>query len=366
MKTRLKDIPANTNGLHLGVRELLCVLIVAVALVWGVLPSWHRHALQVTLDKDFRFSYALRDDYLLYRATVKQACQEFDTLFLGDSVIWGMYVRNDSTLTACLNRAAGEEKYGNLAIDGLHPVAMETLLRNYAGDLCGKKVYLYLNPLWLNTPLYDLSGEGETSINHPRLLPQFDFSLKCYHGTLQERCNAQRERLLDFYALLHHWRVCFFDNRDFKSWIAKHPGENPLSLLRMEISPLEEGHSSNSTVDWYESGIAEQDWPWMALEDSRQWRAFQQCLWILQKRGNDVTVLVGSINPHMQTAESLAKCRALREEMQGRLEKDGVSAILLPELPSEEYGDASHPLAAGYRRLADFLVVKVACSDGVL
>ncbi len=358
----LKKIPVNSNGLYLYLWELLAVAIVVLTLVWGVLPLWHRQKLQVTLPENFRFSYQLRDDYLLYRAMVREACSKYDNLFLGDSVIWGMYVRNDSTLPALINQKLGKETCGNIAIDGLHPIAMEGLMKQCANEIHGKRVFLYFNPLWVTSQDYDLTGEGTATVNHPRLLPQFDFSLTNYHGTLKERCNAKLEQMLDFYAMLHHLRVCFYDNRDFKTYIAKHPDENPLSRIRMELSPIEEGHTSNATMDWYESGIAEQNWPWIDLTASRQFQAFRNTALMLRQNGNEVVVLLGTINPFMQNPECLERYRKLMAQAEELLsqakDSSGNTLVVLPELPSEEYGDSSHPLMKGYDRLADFLISK--------
>ena len=65
-----------------------------------------------------------------------------------------------------------------------------------------------------------------------------------------------------------------------------------------------------------------------------------------------------SINPHMQTPASLARYRKLRAAAMEELARQGYRMVDLPELPSEEYADASHPLAAGYRRLAKFMAEK--------
>ena len=80
---------------------------------------------------------------------------------------------------------------------------------------------------------------------------------------------------------------------------------------------------------------------------------------VLRERGNDVIVVIGTINPHMQTPASLKRYYALRAAAQEELMRQEYHMIDLPELPSEEYADASHPLAAGYRRLAKFIAEKI-------
>ena len=94
----------------------------------------------------------------------------------------------------------------------------------------------------------------------------------------------------------------------------------------------------------------------MPLDESRQWKSYLATLELLKKRGNTVVAVVGTVNPSMQTAASLEKYRALRADALKRLKDNGYKTVDLPELPSEEYGDASHPLAAGYERLAEFMM----------
>ena len=354
---KLKKIPANSNGTVLSPLELILTLAAVAVAVCVALPAWYWHKVEIKTPKDFRLAYTSRDDYELYSRVVGKLCEDHDTLFLGDSVVWGMYVKNEHTLPALINRELGRDAVANIAVDGLHPVAMETLMSRYGGAIRGKRVYLYWNPLWMNTPLYDLTGEGDFSINHPRLLPQFDLSMKSYCPGFRDRCQASLERLVPFYGWLHHLRVVSFDNGDFKKHLVRHPDENPAKRLHREFEPVEEGHA-DSRFDWKSSGIKPQDWPWVELDASRQWRAFLATAELLRGRGNEVVVAVGTINPHMQTPTSLERCRKLRAAAMEELTKRGFATVDLPELPSEEYADASHPLAAGYRRLAKFMAAR--------
>ena len=351
---KLKKIPANSNGAVLSPLELILTLAAVALAVWVALPAWYWHAVKIGTPEHFRLAYTSRDDYELYSRIVGKLCEKHDVLFLGDSVVWGMYVGNDHTLPAFLNRELGRDTVANIAIDGLHPVAMETLVRHYGGAIRGKRVCLYWNPLWMNTPLYDLTGEGDFSINHPRLLPQFDRSIRSYHPGVRDRCQATLERLVPFYGWLHHLRVACFDNGDFKKHLVRHPAENPLAKLHGELSPVETGHG-DGRFDWKQSGIKAQDWPWVDLAVSRQWRAYLAAARRLRDQGNEVVAVIGTINPHMQTPASLARYRALRAAAAAELRRQGYRIVDLPELPSQEYADASHPLAGGYRRLAKFM-----------
>ena len=358
-----KAIPYNANGLRLSAKELLAVAAAVMVAVLVVLPFWHSRSLKVELPDHFRFSYAYRDDYYLYGHVVKAAAAKYDALFLGDSVIWGMYVNNESTLTECLNRRAGRESYGNIAIDGLHPVAMRTLVKEHGRALAGKQVFLAFNPLWVNTPEYDLTGKGDIAVNHPKLLPLFDPTIKANKQSLSERCNALLERKFAFYGMLHHLQLVCFGNKDLKSFIAQNPGTNPLARLHSTVNPLEQAHALNSKIDWYDAGLPDQDWPWVMPDASRQWQAFLETIELLKARGNQVTVLLGAINAHMLTPKSAAAYEALRAEHIRILASKEIPTIFMPVLPSNEYGDASHPLAPGYERLADYLAQQIQRGD---
>ena len=117
-------------------------------------------------------------------------------------------------------------------------------------------------------------------------------------------------------------------------------------------------------MTWEQSGIKKQDWPWVSAAKSRQYAAFRRVIALLQKRGNRVTVVLGTVNPHMQTPGSLERYHKLREEVKAELKNSGVGFIDLPELESGEYADASHPLAVGYRKLAKYMVERGLSADG--
>ena len=346
---KLKNIPDNTNGLVLKPLELVITVAVVLVLTLAVLPYCWRKFCRVKIPQGFRLAEKLRDDYYGYRLTAKAVCEKYPSVFIGDSVIWGKYVDNGHTLPELVNRKLGRDEIGNLAVDGLHPVAMETLVREYGGDIRGKRVYLYWNPLWMNTPLYDFSGQEEFSINHPHLLPQFDRSYQSYRAKFGDRVSAQLERSIAFRAWLRHFKAAYCDNQDVKKALASNGKLVP-------YAPTERKKQDNDTGDWEKNGVKKQNWPWVKAAESRQYAAFRRTVALLQKRGNRVTVVLGTVNPHMQTGESLERYRKLRAEVKADLAKSGIGFIDLPELESGEYADASHPLAAGYEKLAEFMV----------
>ena len=349
---RLKDIPDNSNGLVLKPTELVVAVAAVLVLTLAVLPYAWRKVCRVKLPEHFRLAEPLRDDYYGYRMVADAVCQKYPSVFLGDSVIWGKCVDNDCTLPELVNRELGRDEIGNLAVDGLHPVAMEKLLIDHGGAVRGKRVFLYWNPLWMNTPSEDLSGTSEASINHPRLLPQFDPSYKGYRAKFGDRWSAFLEQSVGFCAWLRHCRAAYCDNQDVKKVIAS--GKPPTAY-----APAEKSGRANSDAWWKKRGVREQDWPWVSPAGSRQYAAFRRVIALLGKRGNRVTVVLGTINPYMQTPECLARYRKLRAEVVADLRKSGVDTIDLPELESEEYADASHPLLGGYRKYAEAIVAHI-------
>ena len=79
--------------------------------------------------EDFRVPYQLSEDYWVLRRWGKAAVESFPALAVGDSVFWGQYTRPSDSLAGQLNRAAGRKIFANFGVDGLHPAALEGLLR---------------------------------------------------------------------------------------------------------------------------------------------------------------------------------------------------------------------------------------------
>jgi len=310
---------------------------------------------KIETGRDFRISYDSRDDYWVYRKWADKAAQEYPVIFLGDSVVWGMYVDSSSTLPARINSRLNRQVVANLAIDGMHSVALEGLLQSYGGAIENKTVLLHYNPLWMNSRKYDLSDEAEMQVHHPRLIPQFSPKLKCYTESLSGRLNIFRERNAPFYGLLNHVRLAFFNNGELGQWMVDNPYKSPFSQISMTVDPGEKV-KRNSSVNWKQQGIAAQDWAWVPLDKSYQWQAFTRVVKLLEDRGNKVCVMVGPINPYMMTPASLEKFRKIQRDICAWLQAHQVEYVLVPDLPSETYADASHPLDKGYDLIADSLL----------
>ena len=142
--------PFSSNNIRLSGREWIIVAIICFGLLFFGPELWGR------LEKfnpgvDYRLPYELGNDYWLYGRYCRWACSKYDTLVVGDSVVWGHYVSSDNTLSHYLNQNAGKECFANLGVDGFHPTALGGLLRYYGRNISGKKVIIQFNPLWMTS-----------------------------------------------------------------------------------------------------------------------------------------------------------------------------------------------------------------------
>lgn len=351
--TRKRRFIRAANALLFSGRELLWTIAAVGLLLLAVFPLAYRSWERIELPAEFRLPYENRDNYYLYSRCAEQETARRPYLFLGDSAIWGMYAANSGTLPEQLNRLCGSSLCGNLAIDGLHPVAMKTLIKHFGTAVRDRTVLIYFNPLWLNSTKYDLSSSEEISINHPKLLPQFG-GIPNYRASLDERIGTLIDRNILFFGIRNHLQNYFYGNADLKKYLAEHSGCNPLASLRRSICPMETEHKGTQE-NWSTRGIPIQHWEWVPLSVSRQWQALLECAALLAERGNRVVVLIGGINPELLDDSTRAGLTQLRFEAEKHLQSAQLEYFLLPELDGQLYADASHPLEEGYRRLAEFL-----------
>ena len=345
----------SSNAIRLTNKELLITGVIAILVILFAIPLLWQVAEEVKMGDDFRLAYDYRDDYWVYEQCANEAVKKYPVVFIGDSVIWGMYVDNKHTLPAIINRKLHQKVAANLAIDGLHSLAMDGLIRYYGSAIKNKTVFIYLNPLWMNSKKYDLSADEEMEVHHPRLVSQFSPALKCYQEPLATRMGVLLERNLPFYSLLNHIRLSFFDNDSFAQWVLDNPYKNPVSQVSFSVDPIEKEHR-NSTEDWSDKGITKQDWDWVTLDKSKQWAAFNGLVALLKSRNNKVCVMIGSINPYILTDKSLKQYDTRKKEMTKWFVDNKIDYITMPELPSSYYADASHPLDKGYEIMADVIL----------
>jgi hypothetical protein len=363
--------PFAANEVGLSPRQWLAALVMLAALCYLIPVFWERIE-PLPPEPDYRLPYRLGNDYWVFSRTCRRACFGDQTLVLGDSVVWGHYVDSRQTLSHYLNDLAGRQQYANLGVDGIHPVALSGLVEYYGGDLRAKDVILHCNLLWMSSPRADLQEESEADFNHPELVPQFLPRIPCYREPISRRLGIAVGRNLTFFGWASHLRIAYFEDEpeyrrwtDFRTWIIAHPYDNPAGAVALELPSPDEPPVPQPVVEpWNRRpGSVPRSFPWVELETSLQWRFFQRTVETLRARGNRVFVLVGPFNEHMLTPESLKVYRSRLRVVEAWLQENQVAYYVAAALPSQEYADASHPLAEGYRRLAGQLFENPAFAD---
>src|SRR5262245_10043670 len=92
------DLTTFSNGIRLSAREWLGVGIFGLVLFLAAPALW-KQAESFALEPDYRMPYDLSNDYWLYERYAQLAGSQYDTLLVGDSVIWGQYVTRQQTLS---------------------------------------------------------------------------------------------------------------------------------------------------------------------------------------------------------------------------------------------------------------------------
>ncbi|MBN2308413.1 MAG: hypothetical protein JXR94_05545 [Candidatus Hydrogenedentes bacterium] len=347
------EAPFSSNAIRLTGRQWLATGAIVLAVCLLVSPVW-RLVEPFEPGADYRIPYALNSDYWHFARYCRDAAGDDRILVVGDSVIWGEYVRPQDTLSHHLNRLAGDERFANLGVNGTHPAALDGLVRYYARAAAGRRVLIHFNPLWMSSPRRDLQAQKESQFNHPELVPQFMPRIPCYKAPFAERMGIAVERHLPFRAWINHMNVAYFDDMDLANWAIENPYANPLSRITCETpAPTEDARHENTP--WNERGIKATEFDWVAPVDSLQWRLFCDTLATLVARGCHVFVLVGPFNEHMLTPEGREAYEAIKSDIAARLSENTSLYEVLPPLPSELYGDASHPLPDGYAQMASHL-----------
>jgi hypothetical protein len=344
-----KETIAFSNSIRLTCREWVGIALFAALLIVFAPSLWQR-AEPFLLEPDYRMPRELGYDYWLYERFAALAASQYDTLVLGDSVIWGEYTTRHETLPHYLNQRVGRERYANLGLDGAHPLALSGLVQHYAHSFAGKNVLLHCNPLWLSSAKADLQDDS-AELNHPRLLPQFSPRVPGYKEEVSGRLGVLAEQRLALSKWTNHLEQAYYQGSDIPGWTIKHPYQNPLEPLAGGL-PHADNSRAHLSLPWDNDDSSKRDFPWIDLETSLQWTAFQRVVQILQERGNRVFVLVGPFNEHMLTAASLERYQRVKTGIARWLEAKQVPHLVPPPLPSGLYGDASHPLATGYDMLA--------------
>jgi hypothetical protein len=353
------------NSRHwLAVAVLVTVIAVTTPWLWKKLERFET-------PPDYRIPYTLSKDYWLYERRM-QRIGPTQIAVLGDSVIWGEYVRADGTLSHFLNEQTGVPgRFVNGGVNGLFPLAFEGLIRHYGSSLRDGKVLLHCNVLWMSSPKADLNTKKEERFNHADLVPQFSPGIPCYKAELHHRLAAIVTRNFTFAQWANHLQVAYFDQKNILAWTLeedtatppRYPNalKNPLAEIAMVVpgEPAvdpERGPASPRHKPWSSTGQGATRFEWVELNQSLQWGAFQRVLKLLHSRNDEVLVVVGPFNEHIMTEENRAAFRRLRDGIADWLGKNRVPYIVPAVLPSALYADGSHPLTEGYQMLAAQLI----------
>ncbi len=361
------DAPFGVNEVRLNPKQWLAAAAVVLTFV-TLMPSLWKRVETFPTGPDYRIPYAISKDYWLYQRRLENLSDLRRIPILGDSVVWGEYVKPDGTLSHFLNEQSGVgDKFVNCGVNGLFPLALEGLISDYGASLRNRRIIVQCNLLWLTSPKADLSTAKEENFNHSRLVPQFGVRIPCYRATASERLSAVLERKLGFFAWTAHLQTAYYDQRSPSQWTLEDDGGDPpvyQNAWRVPWSPLFAGIPSEAKVDpqrgpssvrhkpWSSGGAAPTHFEWVALSRSLQWSAFQRTLHLLRERGNSVLVMLGPFNEHMIADGQRAEYRALRDGAAAELSRDDGFLVAPDTLPSELYADASHPLTTGYSKLA--------------
>jgi hypothetical protein len=370
----LSDIPF-VNAVRLNARHWIVVFAI-LAMIVLLTPTLWKRLEPFKPGPDYRIPYGLSKDYWLYERRLQQIALT-NVVLLGDSVVWGEYVRSDGTLSHFLNEQSGQPgRVLNAGVNGLFPLAFEGLIRTYGGPLRHHKVILHCNLLWMSSPKADLRTEKEERFNHADLVPQFFPRIPCYKADLNHRLAAILERHFTFAQWGTHLQNAYFGQKSIPTWTLEDDGsdpphypnayKNPFAEITFTIpvEPVvdpERGPGSPRHKPWSTTGTSGSSgegstrFEWVELDQSLQWAAFQRLVKLLQSRGNDVLVVVGPFNENIMAEENRLAFRGLRDGVEDWLVRNHVPHLVPSTLPSALYADASHPLTEGYRVLADRL-----------
>ena len=361
--------PPFVNEMRLNARHWT-VAFGILAIVTLLTPPLWKKIERFEPSRDYRIPYPLSKDYWLYERRLHQITPT-NIAVIGDSVIWGEYVRPDGTLPHFLNEQSGQPGiFVNTGVNGMFPLALEGLIRYYGEPLRYRKVLLHCNVLWMTSPKADLNTPKEERFNHAGLVPQFTPRIPSYKADLNNRLAAIVERHFTFSQWVNHLQNAYFEQKNILTWTLEEDGSDPprrpnaynnpfaqitLKVPKESAADPDRGPASPRHKAWSATGQSSARFEWVDLDQSLQWAAFQRLVGLLQSRGNDVLVVLGPFNEHIMAEENRPAFRRLRDGIAEWLAKNRVAHVVPELLPSGLYADASHPLTEGYRLLAERL-----------
>lgn len=356
-----------TNAMRLSLGQWATVLAI-VALIAVATPRLWKRIERFDSGADYRIPCQLSNDYWLFDWRLQKIAGATPIVVLGDSVVWGEYVKSNGTLPHFLNEEAGQpDRFVNAGVNGLFPLACEGLVRYYGTSLHDRKVIVVCNVLWLGSPKADMQAETAENINHASLLPQFFPRVPCYQADANARLSAVIGRRIAFMGWVSHLQNAYFHQQSILQWtLDEDPSrprcypnayKDPLAQITLAVpagqgDDADRGAGSRRHKPWTAGGSRKAAFEWVELKSSLQWAAFQRTVELLRDRDNDVFVIVTPFNEHLIADQSLSGYRAIHAGIMAWLSENRVPHVVPDKLPSRLYADASHPLTAGYELLA--------------
>ena len=138
-----------------------------------------------------------------------------------------------------LNQQAGQpDRFVNAGVNGLFPLALEGLVRNYGTSLHDRKVIVVCNLLWLSSPKADMQTKKAESINHASLVPQFFPHVPCYQADANERISAVIGRNVGFLGWVNHLQDAYFHQQSILQWTLDEDPNRPRYYPNAYKDPL--------------------------------------------------------------------------------------------------------------------------------
>ena len=120
----------------LSLRQWAAVLAI-VTLIAVATPRLWKQIERFDIGVDYRIPYQFSNDYWLFDWRLQKIADAKAIVVLGDSVVWGEYVKSDGTLPHFLNQQAGQpDRFANAGVNGLFPLALEGLVRRLRRSRC--------------------------------------------------------------------------------------------------------------------------------------------------------------------------------------------------------------------------------------
>ena len=366
--SKSKKIKSNDNDPRLNFPGKVLLICSVIAISFMLLtPVISKRIETFDTPTDYRIPYSLSKDYSLYQRYLERMTTN-QIPILGDSVVWGEYVKPDGTLSHFLNEQASQpDLFINAGVNGLFPLALEGLLHYYGKPISHHKVIIHCNLLWMTSAESDLSSPKESKFNHVSLVPQFTPNIPCYNAKFNDRMSIVITRQSTFFSWVNHIQNAYFDQKNLYTWTLADNGKYPPSYPNAAKNPFKQitfkvpkepkydpdrGPDSPRHKPWSTTGIGTQKFPWVALEKSLQWKSFQRTVQYLKKRENKVLVIIGPFNRHIMALENQLEFDKKIKKIQSWLQKQNIPFITPDTLKSDLYCDSSHPLTQGYYQLA--------------